>query len=806
MDVSSSAFKKIRIKEHKDDNEIIKLFEKRRQLRRKSDVNSKQELSDVETMLAEKCAENNYKTVQEEIKDIEEDEAGFNSAKLWKLKKKLSPETKDAPVMMCDSSGNKLTSSGDLKEHILNHYKKVLSNRPINKKHEELQKDKEDLCNKRIEEAKLNKSDPWKMEDLEKVLKYLKKKKSRDPNDLSNELFHYETAGADMKIAILHIMNKIKDDLEIPKALEKCNITSIHKKGRKNVMDNYRGVFRVTVLRNILDRLLYNDIYPVVDRNLTDANVGARKDRNIRDNLFVLNAVMNSVTNGSEQPCELGVYDLEKAFDSLWAQECVNDLYDAGCKDDKLVLMHLENQNASVAAKTSKGITERININNVIMQGTVTGGLCCTTTTDKLAKLVYNNEKLLYKYKGSVSVPPLLMIDDILTISECGMASVAMNATVNTFIETKKLKLKQSKCSAIHVGRKSATCPDLKVHGEKMHKDDEVRYLGDIIHKSGKSKTNTKERVIKANAIAAEIKAILSEIPLGKYRIQVGIQLREAMFLNGVLFNSEVWPKLTATEISTLENVDHQLLRSILKAHAKTPTEFLFLETGCVPLKYVMANRRLMYLKHILSRDENELIKRVYEAQKVSPTKGDFSELVNDDLKLFAITEEDITTMSKSMVKTNVKDTVLEMLQEKQKLHSKTRNILYSELKRQTYITDKNMNNSMVETLVAWRSSMVRGIAQNFAPSSQATVCPLGCRAPDTQQHLLQCPPLLARLTAAEGEVRNSAEYDDIYRDVERQRRLSPVLQRLLELREDLLQPQDLPVGSHTGPSATCSV
>ena len=117
------------------------------------------------------------------------------------------------------------------------------------------------------------------------------------------------------------------------------------------------------------------------------------------------------------------------------------------------------------------------------------------------------------------------------------------------------------------------------------------------------------------------------------------------------------------------------------------------------------------------------------------------------------------------MVKSNIKSTVLKMLQEKQKIHSKTRNILYTELKTQMYMSDRSMSNSMVETLVASRSSMVRGIAQNFAPSSKATACPLGCRASDSQQHLLQCPPLLARLTAAEGEVRNSAEYDDIYRD-----------------------------------------
>ena len=79
------------------------------------------------------------------------------------------------------------------------------------------------------------------------------------------------------------------------------------------------------------------------------------------------------------------------------------------------------------------------------------------------------------------------------------------NDTVNTFVETKKLQLKQSKCVAIHIGKKAKSCPDLKVHGEKMHKDESVKYLGDIVHKSGKAKVNMKERQVKAYAIVAEI-------------------------------------------------------------------------------------------------------------------------------------------------------------------------------------------------------------------------------------------------------------------------------------------------------------
>lgn len=49
------------------------------------------------------------------------------------------------------------------------------------------------------------------------------------------------------------------------------------------------------------------------------------------------------------------------------------------------------------------------------MQGTVNSGFFCTSTLDKLAKIVYNNSNLIYKYKGVTAVPPLEMVDDVLT-------------------------------------------------------------------------------------------------------------------------------------------------------------------------------------------------------------------------------------------------------------------------------------------------------------------------------------------------------------------------------------------------------
>ena len=65
----------------------------------------------------------------------------------------------------------------------------------------------------------------------------------------------------------------------------------------------------------------------------------------------------------------------------------------------------------------------------------------CTATMDKLCKLVYNDEQLQYQYRGKVGVPPLEMVDDIVTASTCGSTAVALNQTVNTFVDLKKLKL-----------------------------------------------------------------------------------------------------------------------------------------------------------------------------------------------------------------------------------------------------------------------------------------------------------------------------------------------------------------------------
>ena len=53
------------------------------------------------------------------------------------------------------------------------------------------------------------------------------------------------------------------------------------------------GSFGLSKIYSILEKLIYKEDYEKIDAAMSDSNVGGRKKRNIRDNLFVIYACIN---------------------------------------------------------------------------------------------------------------------------------------------------------------------------------------------------------------------------------------------------------------------------------------------------------------------------------------------------------------------------------------------------------------------------------------------------------------------------------------------------------------------------------
>ena len=82
-------------------------------------------------------------------------------------------------------------------------------------------------------------------------------------------------------------------------------------------------------------------------------------------------------------------------------------------------------------------------------------------------------------------------------------------------------------------------------------------------------------------------------------------------------------------------------------------------------------------------------------------------------------------------------------------------------------------------------------------------LCKLKCKEEDidTQQHLLSCSELLKSLTLKEIENTNAVNYNNIFGSLQQQRLVVQVPARLLEIRDQLLEEDCLPVGLITGPT-----
>lgn len=150
-----------------------------------------------------------------------------------------------------------------------------------------------------------------------------------DPHGLINEVFKEGFARTDLFEALVLLFNGVKFHQFTPQFMTLENITSVFKnKGSRMNLENYRRIFILTVLKKIMDKLIYFDNYYSIDSHMSDSNIGTRKDKNIRNHLFIIYGIINSVVKGKEECVDLQIDDIVEAFDSLWLEDTINDIYD----------------------------------------------------------------------------------------------------------------------------------------------------------------------------------------------------------------------------------------------------------------------------------------------------------------------------------------------------------------------------------------------------------------------------------------------------------------------------------------------
>ena len=121
------------------------------------------------------------------------------------------------------------------------------------------------------------------------------------------------------------------------------------------------------------------------------------------------------------------------------------------------------------------------------------------------------------------------------------------------------------------------------------------------------------------------------------------------------------------------------------------------------------------YLHEILTRADKELIKRIYIAQKESPSNGDFVNLMKSDFEYisYPISDEFISQMGQIKYKNLIHDKLHKVpfheFSALQAQHSKVSDIPYIDLSLQQYLKYPEFSKEDCNLLMALRSHSITG-------------------------------------------------------------------------------------------------
>ena len=279
-----------------------------------------------------------------------------------------------------------------------------------------------------------------------------------------------------------------------------------------------------------------------------------------------------------------------------------------------------------------------------------------------------------------------------------------------------------------------------------MESVDRERYLGDILSNNSKINDNIQDRQKKGMGYVNQILSMLKEISFGVYYFSMAMMFRTTILINGMLCSSEALYGITNPHIAQLESVDSMLFKSAFRSPSTTPIAAYFLETGAIPIRFILKGRRLMYLWTILQKNDKELVSKVLKGQKLFPVKDDFFNQVIEDMEDIGLelNEEEIKKMKKlrfkSLLKDKIKGAAHTYLVQKKEGLSKLKN-LTSDFSFKEYLATDKLSILEKQLLFKLRTRMIH-VKGNYSSMYKDD---MSCHLCDTnsvesQEHLLVCP------------------------------------------------------------------
>ena len=384
--------------------------------------------------------------------------------------------------------------------------------------------------------------------DVINVLKGLDVNKGSGPDDIPLKVLR--ECADELAPSLTTLFNLSMSTCTLPEVWKYSNVVPIHKKGKKCKVDNYRPISLLNSVSKVMERLVFNHIYPVVSPQINSAQHGFMKHRSTTTQLIdTYSDISRNLDSGSQT--DIIFLDFAKAFDSVPHDLIVHKLKTFGFGSNLLQWIENYLQGRYQSVMIEGQVSSPLPVTSGVPQGSIIGPLLfvlyindiCDVCTSFM-KLYADDAKLYRNIKSR---------QDVLSLQN------DLNAL---FLWSKiwRMNFNISKCKFMSICRKVKIDFDYSIDNNILSRVTEFNDLGITITSKLSWCENVKTVSSKAHSMVGMIKRSVGF----NSPIDVKRQLYLAHVRSILEYCSPMWSPNHVKDIIKLERVQRQASKFIL--------------------------------------------------------------------------------------------------------------------------------------------------------------------------------------------------------------------------------------------------
>jgi len=401
--------------------------------------------------------------------------------------------------------------------------------------------------------------------------------------------------------SLTRLFNKSLSLGQVPTDWKDANVIPVHKKGDKELVSNYRPISLLSIASKVMERCLYNAVFPKLYDKIHSLQHGFVKGRSTTTQLLEVYHQIGSVLDKGGQ-VDMLFLDFSKAFDSVPHILLTHKLQMFGFGGELLQWLnsYLTNRRQRVVVEGS--LSEWRPVTSGVPQGSILGPLLFLLYINDLPSSATNSTVALFADDSKC-------FKEIRNTDDCVKLQYDITSMYN-WSTTWRLYFNLSKCKVLRLTRsRKPVMYSYDMNGTSLELVSRMPDLGVTAQFDLKWNDHVVNTTARANSMLGFVKRTVGYTTSVDSRKSLYITLVRSM----LEYSSPVWCPGSRKLISLIEGVQRRASKYILGAgHEHPDYKSRLTSLGMLPLSYRReAADVLLFVKSIGNIYDSDIVKYV---------------------------------------------------------------------------------------------------------------------------------------------------------------------------------------------------